>query len=549
MKKRNLQAAEMHSGTVRNALWVTSTVVVLATALFVLTGSQVLPAALGLVDGGAKANPGLTVAFLLNIGLILFAWRRSVELKATCDAKDAAEKRAYELTNNDFTTGLFNRRHLMERLATLDAGKTDATLILLDLDHFKKVNDIYGHAAGDTMLREVAARIRSVSPETACCTRLGGDEFAILLTGKSARSENVTRMAEILLAALKRPYDLEATTAMTSVSIGLATAHGHDSHPESLMRRADIAMYKAKRQGRDCAIWFDMAMEKELNQRNRLEAEMRESLSAGNFVPYFQPLMNLGSGEIKGFEVLARWKHPSRGMIEPLEFIAIAEASGLISDLSLSVMRQALRIARHWPAEMTIAVNVSPIQFKDPLLDQRIIKVLAETGFPAKRLELELTESTLLEDRDQALKTVESLKNQGVRISLDDFGTGYASLSQLQSLPFDRIKIDKSFVATLLDDPQSNAIVHAIASLGKSLNLPITAEGVEDANIQNLLYELGCADAQGWLFGKALPAEETQKLVTEQIERLARADLPVVETDELPPVQERRDYERRGQVG
>jgi EAL domain-containing protein (putative c-di-GMP-specific phosphodiesterase class I) len=253
-------------------------------------------------------------------------------------------------------------------------------------------------------------------------------------------------------------------------------------------------------------------------------------------------MMELSSGDVTGFEVLARWNHPTRGVVEPDEFIPVAEATGMISDLSFSVMRAALLRALSWQ-QVTIAVNISPVQFKDPLLAQRVIKLLNETGFPAGRLELEITESAILEDRTMALSIIESLKNYGIRISLDDFGTGYASLSQLRDLPFDRIKIDRSFVASLLDDKQSNAIVHAIATLGKSLHLPITAEGVETETVHRRLQELGCSDAQGWLFGRAIPGQEAADTFF---------DLPDDTSAPVPadltgrPTQERRDYQRRG---
>jgi predicted signal transduction protein with EAL and GGDEF domain len=307
------------------------------------------------------------------------------------------------------------------------------------------------------------------------------------------------------------------------------------------MKRSDIALYEAKRLGRNCFVWFDNEMERQLESRTRLEAEMRAGIENNEFIPFYQPQINLADGALKGFEVLARWVHPSRGLLEPTEFIGIAEATGLISALSSSVMYQALRETRSWPGDLTIAINVSPVQFRDPLLDQRILKILTDTGFPAARLELEITESSIMDDQEQALATVESLKNSGVSISLDDFGTGYASLTQLQSLPFDRIKIDRSFVAALLSDAQSSAIVTTIASLGRSLNLPVTAEGVESEDVRKRLQNLGCVDGQGWLWGKAVPAD------------LARALLPVVERIEppvpllsaLPPALDRRDASRR----
>jgi EAL domain-containing protein (putative c-di-GMP-specific phosphodiesterase class I) len=249
-------------------------------------------------------------------------------------------------------------------------------------------------------------------------------------------------------------------------------------------------------------------MEQELERRNHLETELREAIAEDRFEPYFQPIICLDSGMVTGFEVLARWRHPTRGVVEPEEFIEAAEQTGLIAVLSLRVMERALEAAKTWPSRYTIAVNVSPVQLRDPLLSQRILQILAKVGFPASRLEIEIAESSLIGDRDLALNTIESLRNVGVSIAIDDFGTGYSAHARLRALPFDRIKIDRGFVASLLDDRQCDAIVQSIVTLGKGLNIPITAEGVETEHIRAKLRTLGCIDAQGWLFARALSAEE-----------------------------------------
>ena len=466
----------------------------------------------------AEANPNLVGAFILNIALILFAWRRSIDLRVALDKLDAVESGSYVLTYKDELTKLFNRRYFNEHLETLaGADCSRLTLVLVDIDHFKRVKDQHGHAACDQLLAQCAGLIEKAAPQAACCARLGGDEFAVLLEGDAALPEAATALAGRLLEAFRVPIAMGATNVGVSVSVGLSSLDETCPDARLLLRRSDIALHEAKRRGRDGFAWFDNAMELELARRNAVEADMRLGLVEGQFVPYFQPLVDIGSGELKGFEVLVRWMHPTRGIVEPDGFIPLAEKVGLIPDLSFAVMRQALLVARPWPAHLTIAVNISPVQFRDPILAQRILKLVAETGFPAHRLELEITESAIVDNTALALATITSLKNQGIRISLDDFGTGYASLAQLRSLPFDRIKIDRSFIASLLRDEQSEAFVRSIVTLGQSLRLPITAEGIETSQIYARVCELGCTDAQGWLFGKAMSVDDVEHL-------LARSD-------------------------
>lgn len=471
--------------------------------LFVALGSEVLPRAL---TGGAgvTAQNALLTAFILNIALILIGWRRTRDLSQTLVALEEADRTANRNAYVDQTTGLANRHALIAALEKA-GGKDDRStaLLLLDLDHFKKVNDLHGHVRGDDVLSAVGAVLLRACPDSSCCARLGGDEFAVLLQGSR---EEVEEAAAATLAQLAMPIGTEHLVVNISASAGLALIEP-GLQPQELLHRSDVAMYAAKRSGRNRYAWFDREMELQLRGRIELEHEIKEGISRSEFVPYFQPLISLTDGSLSGFEVLARWHSPKRGIVEPAEFIDVAEATGLIGTLSMSVMHAALQEAASWPAHIKIAVNISPLQFRDPQLAVRIVQLLTATGFPAKRLELEITEGSLLEDREVAMAIVHSLKNAGVTISLDDFGTGYASLTQLQALPFDRIKIDKSFVAALMDDEQSAVIVRAIASLGRSLQVPITAEGVESDGISKRLLAMGCSDAQGWLFGKAAPAE------------------------------------------
>jgi diguanylate cyclase (GGDEF)-like protein len=488
--------------------WIANTVAILAIIVFVISGAQTVPVALGLTTNDAAVENGLITAFLLNIALVLIAWRRSAQLRRTSAERDKARRQATTLAYVDDVTELCNRRYLNERLKHLTEDKEQAlALLLVDLDHFKEINDLHGHEVGDAVLIEIARRLKAACPPGSFCVRLGGDEFALLLVG-AAGAERAEDVAELLIQHLGSPIVLPSTTARIGASIGIARSDECVSNPSALMRRADLAMYEAKRLGRHRWVNFDDGMEQELERRNHLETELREAIAEDRFEPYFQPIICLDSGMVTGFEVLARWRHPTRGVVEPEEFIEAAEQTGLIAVLSLRVMERALEAAKTWPSRYTIAVNVSPVQLRDPLLSQRILQILAKVGFPASRLEIEIAESSLIGDRDLALNTIESLRNVGVSIAIDDFGTGYSAHARLRALPFDRIKIDRGFVASLLDDRQCDAIVQSIVTLGKGLNIPITAEGVETEHIRAKLRTLGCIDAQGWLFARALSAEE-----------------------------------------
>ncbi len=496
------------------ARWITASVALFATAVFVVSAVQIVPRLIsGVGDGGGLPHE-LVTTFLLNIALLLFAWRRSVQLKESFAHRHAAELKIRHLAYFDEVTGLHNRRHLhVVAGELLVSGEKDVALLLLDLDQFKGINDLHGHEAGDIVLMSTAEKIRGCCSKEDCCVRLGGDEFAVLLRGARARGRRPRQLAEKLLGELARPVQLRDKVAAVGASIGIAQLHGASRELRWLLRRADLAMYEAKSAGKNRCVEFNEGMEIELGKRAALEAEIRHGIMAGEFVPHFQPIVELATGEVKGFEALARWEHPEKGVLEPSAFLEVAETSGLIGEISLSVMQQALQAARAWPAHLKIAVNMSAVQFKDPLLAQRLLRILMITAFPARRLELEIPESCLIGDREYALANIQSLQAQGIGIVIDDFGTGYASLTHLQTLPFDRIKIDHSFVRQLESDPQCDALVQAIATLGKGLSIPLSAEGIESATIQSRLEALGCADAQGWLFAKALSPEEVGQLL------------------------------------
>jgi predicted signal transduction protein with EAL and GGDEF domain len=487
----------------------TGGIIVAAIIMFVGTGGQVMSSVIDTLLGvGGGVDKTLSVALMLNIALIMFGWRRYKDLSNEIVERTEAEQRAQVLASRDPLTGFLNRRALSEEgnsllTRTLKRQKTLAVL-MLDLDHFKNVNDVHGHAVGDALLKAVAAEVLALVPPSALSARLGGDEFACAFPYDAANPETVERIAQ---------------------AIGIAHSATDCDSMEALMRRSDIAMYAAKHQGRNRFAWFDVSMERELQARNDIEQGLRIGIPKGEFVPYFEQQIDLTTNRLHGFEMLARWDHPTRGLVMPDSFIGIAEETGAISDLSFSVMRQAFVEARNWDPSVSLSVNISPTQLKDPWLAQKLVKLLTETGFPATRLEVEITETSLFDNLALAQSIVGSLKNQGIRIALDDFGTGYSSLAHLRALPFDRIKIDKSFVTTICENAESAAIVAAITRLGESLGLPVTAEGIETTEIEERLRQLGCSKGQGWLYGRPLPMPAARTLLAER-NLLAYARVP-----------------------
>jgi len=357
---------------------ITSCAALAALFVFLPIGQRIVAATF---EGSSSApiDRPLAVAFLLNIAVILFAWRRSKDLKAALIANELAQQSAHDNAFIDHVTGLVNRRDLMRVLSDDGFRVSGGTLLLLDLDFFKKVNDLYGHVIGDEVLKHVAGVIRTCSPEGSCCARLGGDEFAVLVP--AVGDELVNKSVSDIIRSIAEPLTLGAATVHVSASVGISRVEP-GMGAEECLRRSDIAMYSAKRAGRNCKIWFDQQMERELLARTQLEDEIRAAVEAGEFVPYYQPQIDLGSGELTGFEVLARWNSPTKGLLEPVAFMDVAEATGMISELSLSVMAQALAEARDWPSNLKIAVNISPVQFRDPHLAERILKLLTETNFP-----------------------------------------------------------------------------------------------------------------------------------------------------------------------
>ncbi|MGB5078935.1 MAG: EAL domain-containing protein [Sphingorhabdus sp.] len=498
------------------------TVVMFAAILmFVAIGGEVGAQTVRTFIGNSQgADQVMVTALLLNIALILLIWRRTSALSDEIDVYRQAEVRAQHLAMTDPLTNLFNRRAVKEKTSELSArasrrGKSIAFL-MVDLDGFKKINDLYGHDSGDLLLREVADRMRDLVPPSSIIARLGGDEFGVCVVYEPEYPESVDRIAEDLVEALARPVNIADSDQTVTASIGISRPELDCDSIDMLIRRADIALYAAKKNGRNGYCWFENGMEIELRSRNSLEGDIRAAIPNDEFVPYFEQQIDLQTGELVGFEMLARWVSPLRGLIPPDDFIPIAEETGMIGDLSMSIIRKAMVEARNWDPKLTISVNISPVQLKDPWLAQKIVKLLVETGFPASRLEVEITESSLFKNLGLAQSIVGSLKNQGIRIALDDFGTGYSSLAHLRALPFDRIKIDRSFVSSMLENAESAAIVSAIAGLGASLDVPITAEGIEDDQIIGKLTALGCTKGQGWFYGQPLNIDQVRTLLADK---------------------------------
>ncbi|HWK42405.1 MAG TPA: EAL domain-containing protein [Croceibacterium sp.] len=488
--------------------------------LFIATGGTVMPEIVRAMAGtGGGPNMLLTNAVLLNIALLIFGWRRYRDLNREIAERRKAEALAQELASRDALTGCLNRRSggpaIEALLQSAEARHRDVAVLMLDLDNFKQINDLNGHATGDRVLREVATRLVENLPGDAVIARIGGDEFVCALSYEPDQREVIDRLADDLTGILSRPIGGDGLHIEATVSIGIASSRGDDGAPASggsdaLMHRADIAMYQAKNRGRNRYFWFEERMESELRHRAELEMGIRRGIPAGEFVPYFEQQIDLATGKLVGFEMLARWHSPRFGLVTPEVFIPIAEDIDVIADLSESLIRQALVEAREWDAELTLSVNISPLQLRDPWFAQKLLRLLLDAQFPPSRLEIEITESCLHENIGGVRTIVTSLKNQGIRISLDDFGTGYSSLSQLRSLPFDRLKIDRSFVAELAADETAHELVEAIVSLGRGLSLPVTAEGIETPDILKALQLMGQLKGQGYLYGQPEDAATTR---------------------------------------
>ena len=427
-----------------------------------------------------------------------------------------AEERIRFLAHHDQLTGLANRVLLDERLrqALDSAAATHGSFAVhcMDLDRFKPINDVFGHPAGDQLLVCTAERLRGALRATDTLARTGGDEFVVVQPG-AGRAEAAS-LARRLISVLSQGLQIEGRNVSVGTSVGVALYPADGTTGERLLRHADTALYRAKREGRGTFRFFEEAMDRRMQERHALEHDLGEALTLGQLDLHYQPIMDCRTGRLFGFEALARWHHPVRGSVAPAEFVPVAEECGLILPIGRWALETACAEAATWPSEACIAVNLSPVQFRQPGLPQLVADVLRRTGLPADRLELEVTEGLLVDDTDRALAALTDIKRLGVRLALDDFGTGYASLSYLHRFPFDRIKIDRSFVKGLGCDAGATAIVTAILALGRSLRLWVTAEGVETEKQLALLRGQRCQHAQGFLLGRPVPAARLRELFT-----------------------------------
>ena len=433
------------------------------------------------------------------------------------------EHRISHMAFHDALTNLPNRLLFQEQL---DVALRQAThrngelaVLCLDLDNFKIINDTLGHPIGDELLKVVGKRVREIADQSVVA-RLGGDEFAILLTDETQKLRPEF-MARSIIDAVCQPVEIDGHQLVIGGSIGIALAPADSNNADDLMKHADLALYKSKEGGRGTFRFFETQMDEQAQERRALEMDMRSGLKNGEFELYFQPLFDLSKNAFCGFEALIRWNHPTRGQISPLDFIPVAEETGLIIPIGEWVIHEGCRHARDWPDNIRVAVNVSTVQFRSPGLVAIVMQALAATGLAPNRLEIEITESIFLDSTDAILDLLHGLRALGVRIALDDFGTGYSSLSYLRSFPFDKIKIDRSFIMELIEDKDAGAVVRAITDLAGALGMETTAEGVEEVGQVEALREHGCTNVQGYLFSKPVAASDALALINGEAVRAA----------------------------
>jgi len=466
--------------------------------------------------------PGGRAIEIVNQPLKGGGWVATIE---DITLRTRADEKIAHMAHYDALTDLSNRVLFRERLEqALKAIRPGEQLAVMyvDIDEFKSINDALGHAIGDELLKGVADRLRGCLKDTDVAARLGGDEFAVIQTAIKSQSE-ASQLVECIYAAIREPFECTGHLITTDASIGIALAPGDGLDLDQLLKNADLALYGAKGDGRRTYRFFEAGMDARAKARRSLELELRQAINDGSLEAYYQPVVTLDHGKVSCCEALLRWRHPERGMISPAEFIPIAEETGLINQLGHWVLHTACAEVVNWPDDIRVAVNVSPVQFKSQTLALNVAAALAASGLAASRLELEITEAVLIRDDEMALEVLHQLRALGVRIALDDFGTGYSSLSYLQRFPFDKIKIDRSFVRDIASAVASSSIVEAVVNIAAASNMTTTAEGVETEQQRELLRVLGCTEMQGYLFSPAIPAVEIRQLLRSHRSRAVSA--------------------------
>lgn len=453
---------------------------------------------------------GASFLIVLLLGSLGFLIRRLYVLQSRMASVQSVGEATEELSVHDSLTELQGRqvwkRRLEQELSRGVREGTQVAVIALDLDRFKQVNDVFGHDVGDAMLRVIANRLTGVVRDMDTLLRMGADEFLIIQPGLDGH-EGAMSLAKRLIASTIDPVQVAEHQIPMSISIGIVISSPDCRDCEKLLQRANVALHRAKISGGSVYRFYEADMDMQLQMRQRMEQDLRKAIDVGALALHYQPLFNVTDQRLLGFEALLRWQHAEHGYVSPAEFIPLAEETGLIMGIGEWVLEKACQDALCWAGERKIAVNLSPIQFRDPELPARIAAIIERTGLPPERLELEITEGVLIEDADTALAMLVELKALGVRISMDDFGTGYSSLSYLKRFPFDKIKIDRSFVSQLEIGSEDAAIVRAILAMGHSLGMIATAEGVESAEQFDYLQVEGCDEAQGFLLGRPMPFE------------------------------------------
>ncbi|HEX5126644.1 MAG TPA: EAL domain-containing protein [Rhodocyclaceae bacterium] len=417
-----------------------------------------------------------------------------------------SEERISHMAHHDALTDLPNRLMLREQLDLhMHAVRHGASLavLCLDLDLFKRVNDTLGHPVGDALLCAIGRRLRECVRESDVVARLGGDEFAIIQAGVP-QPISASVLAQRLVDEMAKPFVADGHEIVIGTSIGISVAPNDGIDPDFLLKCADMALYRAKENGRNAFSFFESGMDAIMHERRALEIDIRKAFAADEFELFYQPLVNLERNTISGFEALLRWNHPTRGLVSPAKFIPLAEETGLIVPLGEWVLRQACVEAAKWPSDLKVAINLSPVQFRSKSLVPVVMSAIANAGISSTRVELEITEAILLHNNEATLSTLHQMRDLGVHISMDDFGTGYSSLSYLRSFPFDKIKIDRSFVQGLEKNKDAIAIIHAVSELGTSLGMTTTVEGIETKEQLELVRAEGCTEVQGYLFSKPL---------------------------------------------